>query len=360
MDIFSRLLSLFPGTKPHENFFTEIVVGILEAYPDILKEWILQVTGDNIEYKSAHIDTRIGWGRLDIHETGSVPDIIIELSSPNNSNSVIVLESKLDSRAGKRQLEKYADHLVDKFPNANGHYLVYITKYYDKKETPYYESQGVIFRQSRWKDFYGLLQKQNSNDPLIKQVMVYMEVIGMAENHTVSPSDISSISELPSSLRFLMDALDEEIKNEFTLVFGMKPKHSDWFRLVTDRQLWLYNETSEWWFGIGFNFHDDENKFPDVQCEIAITDRATRWEEKAKILKKISVSSKNTNHEWQDYELEKSRVWAGILQAKPLIEIVNKDDHLLATKQIFMDYLRQVRGLKKKYPDFLQLKKHRR
>ncbi len=83
LGLFNRLLDLQarnPGRIPEDNFFTELVAYLFETSPEILLTWSESIGWKKAEdYQTIRIDTQIEYKALSEHNSGSRPDMRIEL-----------------------------------------------------------------------------------------------------------------------------------------------------------------------------------------------------------------------------------------------------------------------------------------
>ncbi|MDZ7961689.1 MAG: PD-(D/E)XK nuclease family protein [Aulosira sp. DedQUE10] len=116
MSLFRNLLNLHSGTKPLEDFFTEIVVYFLSLNNEILIDWLKHhsIISDN-NYSNIKISTQQEHQALASHTEDSRLDIVVELSTGFKTD-VIFIESKIGSTEGWGQLKKYAD-ILSNLPN---------------------------------------------------------------------------------------------------------------------------------------------------------------------------------------------------------------------------------------------------
>src|SRR4028119_617584 len=98
MSLFSRLLKLNTGSIRLEDFFTEIVAYLFSINKEILYTW-LEYSNllDTSTCLDAYISTQRSFAPLDIHITGSRPDIVIELVHETHRD-IIFIESKIGSQ----------------------------------------------------------------------------------------------------------------------------------------------------------------------------------------------------------------------------------------------------------------------
>ncbi|MGB7749415.1 MAG: PD-(D/E)XK nuclease family protein [Verrucomicrobiia bacterium] len=134
MSLFKQLEKLYrPDRFQREDFLTEIVVQVLRDTPELTLGWLrsLGVT-DLKEADHIKIDPQVIFRKLAGHNTDSRPDIAISLVEGGNTE-LILIESKVDSKQGDTQLQRYADHLAaeKKRKALKKTSLVFITRDYE-------------------------------------------------------------------------------------------------------------------------------------------------------------------------------------------------------------------------------------
>ncbi|MBD2505991.1 PD-(D/E)XK nuclease family protein [Nostoc muscorum FACHB-395] len=220
--MFSNLLNLHSGTKPCEDFFTEIVAYFLSLNNDILLGWLKHhsiISDDN--YSSVKISTQQEHKGLESHTEDSRLDIVVELST-GLTTDVIFIESKIGAKDGNNALKKYAE-ILSNLPNVRDRILIYITRDYDPKQeikTPAFNLEPKIsFSQLRWYQFYARLQ-QHSADILAQEILIFMRRNGMSTTNQFSSVDLLTMVNFNKTLNLMKSTLNEEVQHEFKLAFG--------------------------------------------------------------------------------------------------------------------------------------------
>ncbi|ALF54176.1 hypothetical protein ACX27_17170 [Nostoc piscinale CENA21] len=217
MSLFSNLLNLHSANKPLEDFFTEIFAYFFSINKDLLIEWLQQhfIISDE-SYYSAKIKTQKYYEPLKNHTCGSQPDIVIELANETKTE-IIFIESKIASTEGCQQLERYSE-ILSNLPYYSRRTLIYITRDYEPKEDIKTfikdSSLKVNFYQLRWYQVYSFLKKI-SNDRLIQEILMFMELNMMSQNNQLSPIDILTIKSFNKTLNFMEASLGEEVSAKF-------------------------------------------------------------------------------------------------------------------------------------------------
>ncbi len=352
MALFRKLLSLHGKITPEENFFTEVFVAVLNRNEGLLSEFLRRFLNYSEQYDSVRIESQVSFTRLPEHDMGSRPDVVIQIFTEEaDVYDVVFIESKLGSSEGKNQLSRYADHLVEDFGGSRQRHLVYITSYFDPKESPMGVSDGrVKFAQIRWNQFYRLL-KDFRQDALVDEMALFMEENGMAEETQLLPGDLFAMTAFSRLTDFMMNSLDGEVRAKFTSVLGVPPAPvKDMINnLRAHKRLMLFGyPTGEWWFGIGYFWHG--NEYPTLGLIIEINARSSRWDEIARVLRQISLNPTAPGFAWGSYSLDQPQSWAGIHTGESLASIAQEPEHLNKIKDKFLGYLDQVAIIKNTYP----------
>ena len=205
--LFGRLLPLFVGARRVEDLFTEAVARLFERRPDVCLGWLDELAviaaSDEEQPRRVRVSTQKIFVALDGHETGSRPDLIVEICRASEDDEsepyteIVMFESKIGSVEGEDQLKRYAAHL-ENLP-ANRKTLIYVTRAYDSKDEKTIRAsiaENVRFEQLRWHNFYRFLQTVEK-DALIKEAMLFMEEQGMARSYQFLTVDLMALSGVP-------------------------------------------------------------------------------------------------------------------------------------------------------------------
>ena len=356
MSLLQRLLNLYSGITPEENFFTEVFIVALQRNPDLFGNFLKKL-GLTESYKGYKIESQISLPKLEMHDMGSRPDIIITLRTQEN-NDLIFIESKFGSREGKNQLQRYAEQLMNK--ESRNKYLVYITYGFDPKEKSEIVkniSNEVNFVQLRWSEFYTLLNEFR-HDSLIDEIMSFMEEKRMNENKQLSPSDLSGAFSFPRVLDFYLTSLENDVEKKFISVLGNKPKpYKDLFgqqiRQWGRFALWI-TTGNQFDIEVGYFFNSGAKIYPQVGVEIELADFSTQWINIVKAFKEIESHPINEFDSWfidGDTEKPDPDVWVSLKLFRPLTDFISEPDHMYSVKKRLVWCLDQVAVLKKKYPN---------
>ena len=216
MSLFTKLLNLYSGNKPVEDFFTEIIAYYFSVNKDILLDWLkpYSIPGKGLAmlnpYNSRiNISSQVEYKKLNHHETNSRIDIVIELVNELTTD-LIFIECKIDSGEMDGQLKRYSEILNEQ--TASNKYLFYITLHYDPKESANL-SDNVKFIQLRWYHLYDLLLDK-STDILGKEILLFMEKKNMNEPNQFSSLDLLTMMNFNKTLTIMESSLNGEVRGK--------------------------------------------------------------------------------------------------------------------------------------------------
>jgi hypothetical protein len=353
MSLFTNLLNLHSGSKPREDFFTEIVAYFFSLNNDILIDWLKHhsIIGDD-KYSSTNISTQQEHKGLESHNEDSRLDIVIELSTGLNTD-VIFIESKIGSTAISGQLEKYAE-ILSNLPNLRHRILIYITRDYDPKEeikTPALNLEPkVIFYQLRWHQFYACLQ-QHATDILAQEILIFMRKNGMSHINQFSSVDLLTMVNYNKTLNLMESTLSEEVQHKFKLAFGGvingAASRTQW--KWSSRYI-IYTKFSgnNFWCGLGyFNLNPDNlTEYPYLGICLEVS---AGFVERPKIIKSMQKVINDKPNIWTPENLTILPAWSAIFYRKSLQEFLSQENQLSAIKDFF---LKSIDELKNIQPDF--------
>lgn len=191
MSIFSDLLRPPDIENTYlENYFTKIVVHLLNTFPEILYTWLkdLQLIDDTNEYRNAIVQRQQPYHRLPHHQKASIVDIQVKLQQNKSQCDLIFVEAKIDALGDLDQLQRYAEHLDRQ--DAGKKILLYITRrdfpiFYQNQVLQRIPNSRVIFEHINWRTFHQVLQVQPKNT-LVDEVIAFMFEKEMGPNKNLT------------------------------------------------------------------------------------------------------------------------------------------------------------------------------
>lgn len=355
MSIFSNLLQLNPNQIPLEDFFTEIFGYLLESNTSLMHSWLRELKISDIKSENFVVSTQESFNALDIHSSGSRPDIYIELLN-EYTRELIFIESKIGSVEGQDQLKRYAEHL-DNVDSISRGVLVYVTRDYDKKDGSFIfegcKNEGKLeFKQLRWYQIYHFLKKYNEkiSDMLIIETLKFMEEQGLAQNNKFTVIDILALTNFPRVRKILDESMGGEVAIKFNEVAGKTPQISTVLNDLRfhDRYAYTQEQNDKFYVLLGYYMHKSNiTDFPVVGLELSVSPNATNRNDIIRAAKEIV----ETSDKWYGYDLNETKSWAGIGQTMNLEMFIHEEDHIKAIQSYFLTLLDDLSEIKKKYPN---------
>ena len=181
--------SIKSDRTPLEDFNTECFANILKLYKNIKNDFILNFLGlPQDEYR---ITTQL---RKDLPE---VQNCIIDLVFIGKSN-VCIIENKIESQEGYKQLERYG-HVLDIHYLELKKHLFYCTKYTElKNENGEYDIYN--FKQFKWFEIAKFLKKYQNENPLINEYIKFLYKYKMAQENTFKSENIVAMENLQKTI----------------------------------------------------------------------------------------------------------------------------------------------------------------
>lgn len=332
--IYERLLSLYKRQRnsdktPLEDFTTEIFVGILEQYQDLLNIYVNEVL--KIDGSNYSIDSQVKYSLYD--EKDCIIDIVIK-----NEDSICFVENKVNSSEGDRQLERYSKLLRSiELNESKNVYLRYCTKFYDKKDL-----NNINFLQYRWSDIYNFLEENTEDDNLIEEYLEFLEGEGMSSAGEFNYQDLIVMSTISSTIAKMDECLDN-VKDTVINSFG-KPYERDSERL---KEI-VKSETYKMWVNdiigdngsridIGFTLEDGlEIPAPFLNVDLVVYPNNNKFENI------ISKKDELQNLFDSDYSNDERILFSF---EKPLCDFISKDSQITLMCDWFNEKIHEVKRI---------------
>ncbi|NEU77947.1 PD-(D/E)XK nuclease family protein [Nostoc sp. UIC 10630] len=358
MSLFSNLLNLHSGSKPLEDFFTEIVAYFLSLNKEILIDWLKHhsiISDDN--YSSIKISTQQKHKGLESHTEDSRLDIVVELSN-GLSTDVIFVESKIGAKDGNNALRKYAE-LLSNLPNIRHRILIYITRDYDPKEEiktlAFQLEPKVSFYQLRWHQFYTRL-RQHATDILAQEILTFMRENEMSHTNQFSSVDLLTMVNYNKTLNLMESTLNEEVQQEFKLAFGGvingAASRTQW---KWDERYIIYTHLSplKWDFccGVGY-FGLNPSNLTDYPYLGIFLQVSHRFAQRPKIIESMQKVINDKPNIWTPVNLTILPAWSAIFYQKSLQEFLSEKDQLSAIKLFFQESIKELKTVQEQYFNF--------
>jgi hypothetical protein len=366
--LFNRLLDLharYPGRIPEEDFFTELAAYLFETSPMILTSWLESLGWQKpADYQDIRVNTQAEYDPLPGHVSGSRPDIRIELCA-EGLRDLIFIESKMGAGEGDHQLQRYAE-ILHGDRSANQRWLMYITRERDTKDPDWIfqniPGSPVVFRQLRWRDFYGFLIEQapDSDKPqdfLVSEITRFMEENGMGKQVQFSEADLPALANLQHPFQLMLGVLDKDMQRDYQAVVGNRGTFTPIEYLTRDwARFGLEGEIVEGglWCRLGFdNLAQGGNPrlFITLQVKPEQEYRTNRTLRKQLIEMMKDILVKRTD--WGGWDLENPREYSGIEKSCYLRSLLPSGEIEEDCKAVLHGYLDELVEIKRIYPDIL-------
>lgn len=349
MSLFTKLLNLYQGNKPLEDFFTEIVAYYFERNKEILLTWLTEnLVINQVDFYCINILTQQEYAKLPHHPINSRPDFVVELGKEETTD-LIFIESKIGSVEGWEQLKRYAE-ILSSFKNLSKRHLIYITRDYDEKDefkkSVIDLSPPVNFVQLRWYQFYGFLQKQKS-DILAQEILVFMENYSMSTKQQLLSIDLLTMMNFNKTLNFMQETLSGKVKYKFAESFGNVPGPA------TSLTQWrwqsryiIYTLLSGWNFscGLGYFSLNPERlvEYPTLGIYLEVS---SGFHARSKIIESMQKVVNDHSEIWQGYALTLTPAWSRISYTKSLQSFMSQEDHLSSIQDFFLTSIDELKKI---------------
>ncbi|NHC42767.1 PD-(D/E)XK nuclease family protein [Bacillus sp. MM2020_1] len=345
---FQRMYDVVRKTENHplEDYLTEVIAPIMESQ-EILISFLKRFIHKKYRFiEHIKVFTQRTYAKINDHLTDSRPDLVITFTTDSHRH-IIFIENKLGSGEGDRQLSRYADHLNEQAKRGYHVHLLYITQFYDPKQidTMLDKKSGSGYHQLQWYQFFYWLSGFE-HDLYCKQVLRYMEGLGLNKDRKFTPTDIFSIQNSRKIQSMLDDCLDGKVSDTLTTLFG-KPKQ--WinraYQLREDSRYILYNDQSDWKFiGCGLWLTDDE--YPVVTVFMEVHPNCNRRIEVLQAVEKFCL-----DHEgWSLDGPEDLNSWFTVSFDQSLVHFLSANDHIETIQTFIVEKLNELYQLKENNP----------
>ena len=353
MSLFSVLRRLYrPDRFLIEDFHTEIVAQVLRNSDALTLGWLHSVEATSLQKASIKIETQKTFAKLAGHSTDSRPDITIKLSNDEKSEFIFV-ESKVPSKQGEDQLQRYTDHLVSEqkkngFAKAS---LIYITRDYETVVPPKVgipQFQPALYP-TRWFQFYKHLQAHANGDGLAKELMLFMKENHMSLGNQFRSTDLVAMENFISAKALMDETLDGEVLNEGWKILGNISTLKKAQNQLRDHHRYiLYSDYPSFECLIGY-WLPYEN--PDDTVWVGITLASNPGAEaRNDVIEAFRNWLEKTSGAWSAADLDDENEWGCIYKGKEIHALMGGNDHVRAIKDHLLGILKEVEVFRKAYP----------
>jgi hypothetical protein len=285
------------GRHQRENFLTEIFAHCLE-FDEIFRMNFLDLIGctnNCVDFICKTQGIVKGFG---------IPDVYIEIGN----DTKIIIECKVGSTQGEKQLDKYASSLIK--DKATNKILIYLTK---SPENIMESDMKVNFRHIRWYNIYDLLQKSSNElsvefSKYLKEHQMNIEMVPFTNKDTRAIGYINdAIVKMNVFLKRLEGHLNTYNLNKFQ--YPQIKELNEWgsYGIRTN-----FGEGKLW---LGFFQYEDYEE-TQLCIEFSIPLRSSR---RKKINTFLTINS------WEVYDYEDETHW---YKSKPLSIFITNDNFI--------------------------------
>lgn len=349
-----RLQSRHTDRTPLEDYFTELFAYLLQDAPDILAAFLVRFKLTQLPGPVfASVQTQVRYSRLEEHEVGSRPDLVLQVESAGELGLVFI-ESKVGSEEIPGQLQRYAEHLA-KQVGVSERVLVFITRDYEHKEAAdilaNVPDSGIQFVQLRWYDVYFFLNKGYSKNWLAREVCRFMEKNRMAQNLQFNPIDLLALTNFGQAKRMMDQTLDGAVLNRLQQFGGSGIKMGVAMQQFErqGRYILIADQLQGLWVGLGYFMpREDSLSYPRVGLTLEIDTRVDA--ESAKAIVEAMQAVAEGSADWSGTELTTTRQWVSINRQQPLQDYLHGENHLQQVTAYLLECLDAVGQVRKAYP----------
>lgn len=331
-----------------EDFFTEVVRGLFEHRPELLRAWFRHLKIGISDEAEFIVDTqRPEPGQTDKDKPRRI-DLFVNITEPDGRRTVVFVESKLGAREGKDQLSDYAGILARSHSGADRRVLVYVTKHFDDKTESEvldgFDPDDVEFKLARWHDFYRLIasksKSEEKTDYFVDNVLRFMEENGMDTANQFGPDELIAFRAIEGALNIMREVqldsaarFDLVVKKNRQLSAKFDLKHARFVHEYPARHLHVM---------LGF-FLGRDGDYPTLGLMLQVSGRKSVNESGA-----LSVLRAWRKRDlWESDKLETNPTWPGIVRERSLRTFLHEKnqvekmqdycDKLLDELKIFRD-----------------------
>lgn len=350
-----RLQSRHTDRTPLEDYFTELFAYLLQDAPDILAAFIrrfglTRLPGPVV----ASVQTQVRYNRLEEHDSGSRPDLVLQVESAGEVGLVFI-ESKLGSKEMQGQLQRYAEHLAN-HPGLQERTLVFITRDYEPKKAAdvlaNVPDMGICFVQLRWYDVYLFLTRNYAKNWLAREVGRFMEKNRMTQNVQFNPIDLLALTNFRQAKSMMDESLETAVLKRLQQFGGSGMKLAGAMQQFErhGRYILIADQQEGLWVGLGYFMPaEDSLAYPQIGLTLEVNTQVNASSAKA-VVDAMQAVVRDQPAEWSGTELTVTKHWVSINRQKPLQDYLNGENHLQRVTTYLLECLDAVAEVRKEYP----------
>lgn len=349
MSLFAKLRSIYSAEKFRiEDAHTEIVAQVLRNSRVLTLDWLKGIQATALDFPDTiTISTQETFAKLDGHETDSKPDIVIRLTA-NGRKELIFIESKLPSKQGPGQLQRYSDHLTaaQQQENFASTSLIFITRDYEAASPELMSDPR--FRLARWFEFYRYLKIHANGDGLARELMLFMEENRMSLGHYFRSTDLVALENFLSAKALMDEILDGEVLTKGDEILGGMTKNKALKELRQENRYVLASTGLNGMYCVlGFWLpHGSPDDSVWVGVQVFRDPKSTAAKNVQKAFRGWLSGAGNS---WSGDNIEDDKAWSSIYKGDDLQFFLASPDHVRAIKDRLLTVLSEVGVFLQKY-----------
>lgn len=350
MSLFNTLLNLQlkNSNKPSEDYLTELFTYTLVSNDEIMLDFLKTFKVKHGKITEYYIHTQYRYSKLKGHSTDSAVDMAVFMNQ-----HTILIENKIDSDEGHKQLQRYAEHLNQQIGRKT---LIYITRDYDPKdENIIFENckNDIQFIPLRWYQIFRLLQPYASGNLVINEILIFMKKKGLSSNKQFTPLDLLALTNFERVRRMLDQSMRGKASGTFEELMGGISQHSASMTQIRDNDRYVYIKhkgnriqiLQGYWLN-AFSLAD----YPHVALVVEVAPNSKKKAEIREIFRAIAADKTN---KWIDFTTDDAKSWSSIQIIQTLNYFLHGDDHIQAIENFFLDCLKEFKNIKPRLDPYL-------
>ncbi|GAB4437716.1 MAG: hypothetical protein Fur0044_34560 [Anaerolineae bacterium] len=254
------------------------------------------------------------------------------------------IENKVGALEGNEQLTKYSDCLEKETSQGTKCALLYITRFYDPKDSP---SPQVTLFPIRWWQIHEMLDKFIDNS-FVSQARLFMEENNLSLSKCFSDNHVKAMMYWNETKELMDVSLGDIVEEKFEEI--TRGKYSTYW---VNKNLQLYGDYfqavgNSFWFGIGyFMAHSGDENRPTIGGCIVVEPSYSKRLQAIQALREFAEKDNG----WElsnNFNSEEETVW--ITKGQFLEEFMGSGNHINAIQNFFLEILSDVNEFQQSYP----------
>ena len=285
------------------------------------------------------------------HATDSQPDIAIRLTE-GEAKEWILVESKLQAKAGPDQLRRYAEQLAAR-TGLTRTALVFITRDFERVHEFEKLPANFAFKPTRWFQFYEILKAHVNGDGLATELKLFMEENKMAIRNQFRAVDTLALESFLGAKDLMDETLWGEVKDQFEAVLGKVSSRKRAMTQLADHARYImiagFGKKYDFQCLLGY-YLPSGDPLDFINVGVYLESNPTSVVRK-RVIEAFRDFSRDSKKAWKAYELDKEKEWSCIEKVRPLQTFSEGSDHIKAIKQYLLGIIKEVKQFKQRHPE---------